>query len=87
MGVEIRTLVDTTDTYTKQGLKEFFASPFRFTLEPRPVIALIFGGYLFKIFMPNKKIPERESQISKKTKVYLSKDIEILSIPEIANQI
>lgn len=83
IGVEIRTLVDTTGTYNNENLKEIITSPFKLNLELKPVIAMIFGGYLFEIIMPNKRIPLRKNQISKKTKIYLSKNIEISSIPEL----
>ena len=82
INIELNTLIDSSNQISSKNLKELIVSPFSFSLYPRPIIAMIFGGYLFKITIPNVKPSARKMQLSKNTKIYLAKNCELKSIYE-----
>ncbi|GAA0402490.1 hypothetical protein GCM10009133_09030 [Cocleimonas flava] len=83
IGIEINTLTDSTERYSSEALNQIIVAPFMFEDHPRPIIGIIFGGYLFKIIIPNNRINDRHSLLQQNTKTYLAKNQELLEIPNI----
>lgn len=83
INIEINTLIDSSGRYPNEDLHQIIFPPFVFKRHPVPVIAMIFGGYLFKMMMPNHGVNNRYGQLKSSTTIYLAKNQELLEIPTV----
>ena len=81
INIEINTLIDSSGRYPNEDLHQIIFPPFVFEQHPVPVIAMIFGGYLFKMTIPNHGVNNRHGQLKSSTTIYLAKNQDLLKIP------
>ena len=84
IGIEINTLIDSSEKFPNDEVLNTVCPPFIFEISPPPnttvTIAMFFGGYFFKMIMPNSIV---SNQIKENTEIYLAENMEILSHPTI----